>query len=409
MTQVCLIVGGGQAAATLATDLRRQGWAGEITMVSAEPTPPYHRPPLSKTFLAGEQGAEALHIRPPAAYEQAGARLLLNRRVTAIDRAARVAQLDDGVALAYDKLALTVGARVRAVDLPGADLPGVCYLRSLADAERIRRRIRPGGAAVIVGGGYIGLETAAVLNKCGMRATVLEAQPRVLQRVTAAPVSAFYTRLHEEAGVAIRCDTGVAAFAGRGKVERVVCADGAELSAELVVVGVGIEPETALAAAAGLEVENGIKVDGEARTSDADIYAAGDCAWQYNSLYERWLRLESVQNASEQARIAALSISGKIRGAPAADGAVPWFWSDQYDVKLQIAGLSQGCDRLVLRGDPKRERSFAAFYLRGGRLLAVDAVNKAAEFMFGKKLIAAAAVVDEGKLADAAFPLRDLL
>ena len=405
MSQTCVIVGGGQAAATLALDLRQQGWRGEITLVCAEPTPPYHRPPLSKEFLAGEKRAAEIHIRPPAAYEKAGVRLLLKRRVTAIDRDAKSVALSDGSRLAYHKLALAVGAKARAVALPGVDLPGVCYLRSLADAERIRRHIKPGGDAVIVGGGYIGLETAAVLNRLGMRVTLLEAQPRVLQRVTAPQVSAFYARVHSEAGVAIHCETTVTAFIGEGRVQCVVRGDGAELPADLVVIGVGIAPATELAEAAGLEVENGIKVNGEAQPSDERIYAAGDCAWHYNPIYQRWLRLESVQNAVEQARAAALAICGK----PAAYHALPWFWSDQYDLKLQIAGLSQGFEQIVIRGDLERGRSFAAFYLRQGRVIAVDAVNKAPEFMFGKKLITQGAAVDTAKLADAAFPLRDLV
>ncbi|MGI9228446.1 MAG: NAD(P)/FAD-dependent oxidoreductase [Gammaproteobacteria bacterium] len=405
MTQHCIIVGGGHAAAALAPELRQQGWQGDITVVCGEPHIPYQRPPLSKEFLAGDKGLEDIYIRPSAVYEQAKVQLLLNTQVTAVDRDNKRVQLSDGSSPAYSKLALTLGARVRTVDLPGVELQGISYLRNLADVQRIRQSVKSGGRAVIVGGGYIGLETAAVLNRLGMQVTVVEMQDRVLQRVTAPQVSAFYSRIHREAGVTIRCNTGITAFAGNGKVEKVLCSDGTELSADLVVIGVGILPETELAEAAGLEVENGIKVNSRTQTSDPDIYAAGDCTCHPNPIYDRWLRLESVQNASEQARITAMSICDK----PADYKALPWFWSDQYDLKLQIAGLSQGFDQLVIRGDIEQGRSFAAFYLQQDKIIAVDAVNKAAEFMFGKKLISRGAVIDTNKLANAAVPLKELL
>ncbi len=408
MTDNCLIIGSGHAAAMLAPMLRQQGWAGAITVVTEEPVIPYQRPPLSKDFLAGEKSLADIYLRPASVYEQAEIDFVLNKRITAIHPAAKTITCMDGEQLAYTRLVLTVGARVRTVDLPGATLAGVCYLRDLADAEQIRQHIQPGGHAVIVGGGYIGLESAAVLNRLGMQVRVLEMQARVLQRVTAPEVSAFYTRIHREEGVDIRCNTAVSAFhasPGTDKVAQVICDDGTTLAADLVVIGVGIVPNTELAEAAGLAVENGIKVNSQAQTSDPSIYAAGDCTCHYNPVYDRWLRLESVQNAAEQAHIAALAICGK----PEDYHALPWFWSDQYDLKLQIAGLSQGYDQVVIRGDITNSRRFAAFYLRQGRIIAVDAVNKPPEFMFSKTLIMQGASMAADKLADESIPMKALM
>jgi 3-phenylpropionate/trans-cinnamate dioxygenase ferredoxin reductase subunit len=324
--------------------------------------------------------------------------------VQSIDREAKEISLANGDRLAYDKLALTVGSRVRRVDLPGVDLAGVHYLRNITDVEAIRADVRAGANAVIVGGGYIGLETAAVLRKRGLGVTVVEMMERVMQRVTAPEVSAFYTRVHTEEGVRILCSTGVVAFTGSGRVHHVVCSDGSELAADLVVIGVGIVPNVELAKGAGLKVENGIVVDEFSRTSDPDIVAAGDCTWHYSRIYDRWMRLESVQNATDQARTAAMNLCGGEQPY----NALPWFWSDQYDLKLQIAGLSQGYDQVITRGDRDRGRSFAAFYLREGAVIAVDAVNRPPEFMMGKRLITQKNIVDQDKLADQSVPVKEL-
>ncbi|MFT5351342.1 MAG: 3-phenylpropionate/trans-cinnamate dioxygenase ferredoxin reductase subunit, partial [Gammaproteobacteria bacterium] len=290
-------------------------------------------------------------------------------------------------------------------ELPGNDLGGVYYLRDVNDVEQIKTKVAAGKKAVIVGGGYIGLETAAVLRKLGMEVCVLEMMDRVLQRVTAPEVSAFFDRIHSEEGVEIRCGVGVTALEGNVNIEKVICNDGSVFDADLVVIGVGIVPNVELAQAAGLEVTNGILVDEFARSSDKDIVAAGDCTFHHNVLYDRSIRLESVQNATDQARVAAMTLCGKEK----AYDALPWFWSDQYDLKLQIAGLSQGYDEVIIRGDRENSRSFAAFYLKEGVVISVDAVNKAPEFMMGKRLISGKVKVDKARLADENVSMKELI
>ena len=405
MTENFIIAGASHAASMLAPTLRQQGWQGRIIVIGAEASIPYHRPPLSKDYLAGAKTLDEILIRPAKVYEKSEVEFILNTSVESIDRDSRTVRLSNNETLPYDKLALTVGSKVRKVSLPGADLDGVFYLRDLKDVERITPYINPGANAVIVGGGYIGLETAAVLNKKGMNVTVLEMMERVLQRVTAPVVSEFYTRIHEEEGVSIRCGVGVSGFKGNGRVAEVLCSDGSGFAADLVIIGVGILPNTALAEAAGLEVDNGIVVNDRAQTSDPDIFAAGDCTNHHNPIYDRRIRLESVQNATDQSRVAAGAACGK----EVSYNAVPWFWSEQYDLMLQIAGLSQGYDQIISRGDPGNGRSFAAFYLREGRVIAVDAVNKPQEFMFSKKLIPMQKTVDKKRLADADTPIKELL
>ena len=405
MSEIFVIVGASHAAAMLAPSLRQQGWQGRIVVVGAELSLPYHRPPLSKDYLAGEKTLDEILIRPAKVYEKSEVEFILGTSVEAVNRDNKTVRLSNNETLSYDKLALTVGSKVRKVNLPGVDLDGVFYLRDLKDVERISAYIDSGANAVIVGGGYIGLETAAVLNKKGMNVTVLEMMERVMQRVTAPVVSEFYTRVHEEEGVSIRCGTGVTGFKGNGRVAGVACSDGSEYAADLVIIGVGILPNTELAEVAGLQVDNGIVVNGQAQTSDPDIYAAGDCTYHHNPIYDRWVRLESVQNATDQSRVIAGAACGKETGY----NAVPWFWSDQYDLMLQIAGLSQGYDEIVTRGDPEEGRSFAAFYLKSGRVIAVDAINKPQEFMFTKKLIPAGKAVDKLKLADTDVPVKELL
>jgi 3-phenylpropionate/trans-cinnamate dioxygenase ferredoxin reductase component len=395
-TDHCVIVGGSHAAAQLGASLRQGGWEGKISIVGDEAIPPYHRPPLSKAYLAGDKHSDELLIRPAAFYEKSNIDLVLGNQVTAIDREAKVITLHDGGSIPYTKLALTTGARVRKLALPGHELDGVFYLRDLSDVDRIRGFVGKGKSAVIIGGGYIGLETAASLRKLGMEVTVLEALPRVLQRVTAPEVSAFYTRVHGEEGVKIITEAAVESLQGAASVEAVSLADGTKLKADMVIIGVGVIPATELAEAAGLDVDNGIVVDEFARTSDHDIVAVGDCTNHYNPIYDRRLRLESVQNATDQAKTAANTLCGKLEPY----NTLPWFWSDQYDLKLQIAGLSQGFDQVVIRGDSESGRSFAAFYFQEGRLIAVDAINRPKEFMSTRRALASGKSADAAQLGD---------
>lgn len=401
----CVIVGASHAAAQCAFELRKLGWPGVINMITDDHFLPYHRPPLSKEFLTGVKPLENLLIRSPTAYHQANIRISLGATVVAIERAKKLLVLKDGEHLRYDKLILTTGARVRKIGIPGENLEGVFYLRNLFDAQQVKALTHPKKTAVIIGGGYIGLETASALRQLGMQVTVLESQPRILQRVTAPQVAAFYTRIHAEEGVDIVCNALVVKITGERVAEAVICADGTEHRADIVIIGAGVIPNTELAEQAGLQVDNGIIVDEFARTNDQDILAAGDCTSHFNPIYETHVRLESVQNATDQASVAANTVVGK----PHAYSALPWFWSDQYDLKLQIAGLSSGYTDLVVRGDADGGRRFSAFYLRDGKLLAVDAVNRPQDFVFGKRLILQGTRLDIERLADDTYSLKELL
>ncbi|RRJ83800.1 NAD(P)/FAD-dependent oxidoreductase [Aestuariirhabdus litorea] len=399
-----IIIGASHAGAQLATALRQQGWGGAITLIGDEPSPPYQRPPLSKEYLAGKRDAEHLLIRPAELYAKHDIQLRTGCRVIAIDRAAREVELGSGERLGYSKLGLCTGARVRPIEVPGAGLEGVCYLRTRADVERIRQRVTPGGKAVIVGGGYIGLETAASLRQLGMQVWVLEMMGRVLARVTAPPVSDFYRRYHEQQGVNLELNCQVQAFEGGARVERVQCLDGRCFDADLVVVGIGVIPNQELASETGLEVANGVVVDACGQTSDPDIVALGDCCQQPNPYAAAPIRLESVPSAMEQARCAAATLCGH----PTPNTSLPWFWSDQYDLKLQIAGLNSHYDQVVLRGDPD-SASFVAWYLKQGKLLAADCINRPKEFMVAKQLIGRGGEVDAEQLADEQVAPKALL
>jgi len=397
-----VVIGAGQAAGQLVASLAQEGFRGSLTLVGDEPHLPYQRPPLSKKFLAGEIEMDRLSLKPAAFYDKTGARLLLGRRAMAIDRPARCLVLDDGSRLDYSTLVIATGSRPRKLALPGAALDGVFYLRTIADVSALRARFAAGRSLVVVGGGYIGLELAAVAAKKGLRVTVLEQAPRLMARGVGAIVSDFYDRLHREEGVAVHTGAAVRGFEGDGSIRGVVCG-GTRFDADMVVIGAGAVPNVELAQEAGLAAHDGIAVDARCRTGDPLIYAIGDCTNQHHPLFDRKLRLESVHNALEQTRIAAASICG--RPAPAMQ--VPWFWSDQYDVKLQMAGLPAGATETVLRGDPRSGRSFAVFHLSDGVLIAVEAVNRAAEFMMSKPLIAERARVDRCKLADERVPVKD--
>jgi 3-phenylpropionate/trans-cinnamate dioxygenase ferredoxin reductase subunit len=407
MLQRIVIVGAGQAAAQAIDTLRRKGFTGSITLVGAEAHLPYQRPPLSKKYLSGALEQERLLLRPAHFYADHRVDVRLGRRAVRIDRAGRQVQLDDGTALEYDTLLLATGSKPREIATPGGHLGGIHYLRSIADVDRIRSELSSGRRLVIVGGGYIGLEVAATAREMGVSVTVLEMAERVMNRVTCPEVSAFYQAEHSKHGVNIVCNARVQAFDRHGsghQVRAVVCEDGSEHPADLVLVGVGVVPNDELAQNAGLECMNGVVVDQHCRTADPHVFAAGDCTYHPNIHYGRRMRLESVDNAFEQGASAALNMLG----TPTPHDKVPWFWSDQYDLKMIIVGISQGFDSTVMRGSPA-SRSFSVCYLFGGELLAVDTINAPKEQMAARKLVAARARPDAAKLADIAVPLKDCL
>ena len=399
-----VVIGAGHAGAQVVASLRQEGYEGEIVLIGEEAQLPYHRPPLSKAYLSGEQPLERLLIRPARFYEDKQIEVRTETRVTRIDREHRTVELDNGEVIDWTHLVIATGSRVRHLPIPGVDLGGVHYLRNIADVDAIRRDLDSARHMVIIGGGYIGLEVASVAVKAGKQVTVLEMEDRILQRVTRPSMSTYYTQVHTSAGVEIRCNAAASELLGDDRVRAVRCADGTEIPADLVIVGVGILPETGLAEAAGLECDNGILVDEQCRTSDPDIYAIGDCTNHPSALLGRRLRLESVPNATDQGRVAAANICGKVKSYDA----VPWFWSDQYDLKLQMVGFSHDADTEVVRGDPETA-SFARFYLRDGVVIAVDAVNSARDFMAAKQLVASRKKVDPEKLADPEVAIKELL
>ena len=397
-----VIVGGGHAAGQAAASLRQEGYEGEVVIVADEPHIPYQRPPLSKQYLAGEQGLERVYLRAAKFYADKEVDVRMSARVAGIDRAAQTVVLEDGATLGYEKLLLATGARPRILDMPGADLAGIHYLRTIADSDAIKGEMAPGKRLVVVGGGYIGLEVAAVAVEAGLSVSVLEMEQRILQRVTTPAMSEFYRKLHTDKGVKIHTGATAAAFVGTGSVAAVRCADGSEHAADIVVVGVGVLPNVELAAEAGLACSDGIVVNERCATADPDILAAGDCTNHPNPVLDRRVRLESVPNAMEQARVGAANMAGQDRTY----ASVPWFWSDQYDLKLQMVGFSADGDASVVRGDPDARR-FAVFHLRGDLLVAADAVNSPREFMACRQLVGRR--VDAGQLADPLVDLKTLI
>lgn len=403
MVDTVVIAGAGHGAGQVVATLKQKRFAGKIILIGDEAQLPYQRPPLSKKFLSGDLDAERLHFKPPSFYDDPQIDVHLNTRIERIDRAGKEVIASDGVEFTYDKLVLALGSRVRKIEVPGHDLPGIHYLRSIADAEAIRSKLSGNKNVVIVGAGYIGLEVAAVCRQLGLDVTVVEIADRVLSRVVSPNVSDYYQLEHTKHGVKLLLSTGLAAFEGKRHVKRVITDDGQEIPADFAVVGVGILPNSEIAEAAGLDVINGIIVDDTCRTADPDVYAIGDCTSHPNTIYGRLLRLESVHNALEQAKTAASNICG----VESHYSQVPWFWSDQYELKLQIAGLSEGYDDVVLRGDPSNG-SFACCYIKDGVLIAVDAINSPREFMQSKALIAKRAKIDRDRLANTEMALKDL-
>ncbi|MDE2295197.1 MAG: FAD-dependent oxidoreductase [Gammaproteobacteria bacterium] len=402
MSTTFLIVGAGQAGAQAIDTLRREGFDGRLILVGEERELPYQRPPLSKKFLHGELAAERLPFRHRPFYDEHRVELRLGSKAVRLDRAAHTVELGGGERLTYDRALLCLGARARPLPCAGANLAGVHTLRTIDDANALRAQLRAGASAVIIGGGYIGLEAAAACRHFGLEATVLEMADRVMARVVSPEVSAFFAEAHRAHGVRLSCNTRVVSIEGSDRVAAVVCGDGTRLAADLVIAGVGAVPITDLAASAGLAVDDGIVVDEYCRTSDPSIFAAGDCVNHPSPHYGRRIRLESVDNAFEQAKTAALNMLGR----NVIHDRIPWFWSDQYEHKLLIVGLRGDRDERVLRGDPRRG-GFSTLYLRDGELTAVEAVDDTKDYMAARKLIAGRARLDPTKAADKGRDLKD--
>ncbi|NKB51485.1 MAG: pyridine nucleotide-disulfide oxidoreductase [Rhizobiaceae bacterium] len=402
MKQGVVIVGGGQAAASAAAKLRELDGDVKITLICGEPVLPYQRPPLSKKYLSGEMPLDRLILRPQDWFDQQNINVQCDQFVTSLDRDNKQAVLADGVRIGYDKLLLTTGSKARLLpDASGANAQGVHYLRAAIHADNMRPILQAGRKLVVIGGGYIGLEVSAVAAQMGMDVTVVELADRILQRVAAPQTSDFFRQLHTANGVRILESTGLDKIVSEnGRSTGVAVAGGDVIDADMVLVGIGVLPQTELAEASGLTVENGILVDTLCRTSDPDIYAAGDCtSFSYNGAN---IRLESVSNAIHQAEIAAQNILGNDLNYIA----TPWFWSDQYDVKLQIAGLNMGYDHTLVRPG-KREGSQSVWYYRGDTLLAVDAMNDAPSFMMARRILEAGKSVPKSAAADGQTNLKD--
>ena len=404
-TNRVVIIGAGHAGGSAAAELRRSGFTGPITLIGDEPLPPYERPPLSKAWLKGETDADKLALKPASFYPGADIDLRLCTSATAIDRAAKTVTLTTGEALPYDTLILATGARARRIPLPGLDLGNVLELRNAADADRLKAVLVPGARLAVIGGGYIGLEAAASARALGAEVTVVEREPRVLARVACELLSNFFQDFHRGQGVIIEVNAQVAALEGSdGSITGVRLGDGRLIPCDAALIGVGAVPNQELASEAGLACNNGIVVDQSARTSDLAIFAIGDCSHRPIPLYDRTMRLESVPSALEQARQAAASICGKPLPVPE----VPWFWSDQYDLRLQIAGIPFDATRIVVRGDIAAGK-FALFHLLDdGTVQAVEAVNASTEFMGGRRIVQRRKKLTAERISDLSVTMQEL-
>ncbi len=399
-----IIIGAGHGGGVLAANLRQNGYSGPITMIGEEPHPPYQRPPLSKGWLKGEVDADGLLLRPRDWYGESNIALRTSTRVIRINRAAKSVTLSTDEVLTYDTLVLATGARARRLSLPGSDLKGFLELRTIEDAEVIKAWFKPGFRLAIIGGGYVGLEVAASARKLGVDVHVIEREDRLLARVAGPVLSDFFREVHEAHGVRFHFGAVVEGFDGLdGQVSGVRIAGAAVLQCDAVLVGIGAVPNDDLARDAGLACENGVIVDGQARTSDPDIFAIGDMTHRPMPLYGRSVRLESVPNALEQARQAAAAICATAE--PKSE--TPWFWSDQYDLKLQIAGMPFDVDQIVVRGDPAA-RKFAVFHLSQNRVQAVEAINAPPEFIVGRQWLASRREIDLVRLADVSIPMKEV-
>jgi 3-phenylpropionate/trans-cinnamate dioxygenase ferredoxin reductase subunit len=400
-----VIVGAGHAGVTAAALLRQYGYGGPITLVGEEPIPPYQRPPLSKAWLKGEADAGSLALKPLAFYAENGIDFRPSLRATSLNRGEKTVALSDGSAVSYDTLILATGARAIALPIEGKDLAGILFLRTAADAEALKATVGPGKTLAVVGGGYIGLEVAASGRALGAEVVVLEREARILARVACKALSDFFTGYHEKHGVTFELGCSVVGFEGRdGHVSGVKLADGRVIACDAVVVGVGAHPNDELARDAGLECARGVVVDLDARSvSDPNVFAIGDVAHRPMPIYDRMFRMESVPNALEQAKQAASAVTGRPRPL----GECPWQWSDQYDLKLQIAGYAFDVDEILIRGDPATAR-FAVFHLKGDQVQSVEAINAPPEFMMGKMLILNRKPVNKAKLADTCVSMKEV-
>ena len=396
-----VIIGCGQAGGQAAASLRQEKYEGPITMIGQEPYIPYQRPPLSKQYLSGEQEKEKLSLRQESFYSEKEINLMLETSVLSLDPHKKELQLENDETVTYDKLLIATGGRPRKLEVDGHTLKGIHYLRNIDDVDAIKTQMSISQNLVIVGGGYIGLEVASVAIKKGLTVSVLEMESRILERVTTEEMSAFYHQLHTDEGVNILTSTQAKAFKGSETVESVVCGDH-EIPADLVIVGIGILPNTEMAEAAGLETNNGLVVDEHCRTSNEHIFAAGDCTNHPNPILNRRLRLESVPNAMEQGRVAASNMLGGSKSY----ASMPWFWSDQYEHKLQMVGFSKDSDQSVVRGDME-SKSFTVFYLKDDSIIAADSVNNPKEFMASKQLVGKKASIEA--LADTSIELKTLI
>ncbi|MDR6850588.1 3-phenylpropionate/trans-cinnamate dioxygenase ferredoxin reductase subunit [Sphingomonas sp. BE123] len=400
-----VIVGAGHGGAQAAIALRQAKFEGTIAIIGDEPELPYERPPLSKEYFSGEKAFERILIRPAAFWVERTIEMLLNRRVIAVDPVAHSVTTADGATIGYGQLIWATGGSPRRIGCAGNDLIGVHTVRTRADADRMLAELDGVEQAVVIGGGYIGLEAAAVLAKFGKKVVLLEALDRVLARVAGEPLSRFYEAEHRAHGVDVRLNVAVECIEGEGRVSGVRMQDGTVIPAQMVIVGIGIVPAVEPLIAAGAQGGNGVAVDHQCRTSLPDIFAIGDCALHANRFADDMpIRLESVQNANDQATLVAKTIMGQ----DLTYDAVPWFWSNQYDLKLQTVGLSTGHDQAILRGDPAN-RSFSVVYLKDGRVIALDCVNATKDYVQGRKLVVERLSPDPAALPDATVPLKELV
>ncbi|EWH08636.1 MS127, putative ferredoxin reductase [Catenovulum agarivorans DS-2] len=396
--QTCVVIGASHAGVNFAFALRKAGWQGNIKLFDADPTLPYHRPPLSKAYLTSADAIDKNLLKAADTYQKEQIELNLGVKVGSIERSAQVVQLQNGEQVAYDKLVIATGARPFIPPIEGIESAEQLFpLRTAEDVENIRQAFEQSEQkrVVIIGGGYIGLETAASLKKLGAQVTVLEREPRILARVTAPYMSDFFQELHAKNGVAVETNKNVVRIERANQQNFVQCDDGTDYPADIIIVGVGIRVNSEIAMEAGLEIDNGIKVNGQAQTSDEHIYAIGDCTYHFNPHYQRFIRLESVQNAVDQAKVAAAAICGKEVNYDT----LPWFWSDQYDVKLQMVGLSQGYNEILIRKEAE-EHKFSVWYFKDDELLAVDAVNNAKAYVVATKFIKSGEIINKTKLVD---------
>jgi 3-phenylpropionate/trans-cinnamate dioxygenase ferredoxin reductase component len=398
-----VVIGAGQAGMQVCDSLRKSGYDGELILLGEEDSLPYQRPPLSKKFLTGDLDRDRLLFRPAAYFDKIAVDVRLRTQVESIDRAARQIVLGDGSTLAYTKLALTTGTRVRPLNCPGHELDNIYYVRTLTDSEMLLQRLASTERVAVIGGGFIGLEVAAVARELEKQATVIEAQERLMARAVSPVVSDFYAKLHRSRGVDVRCSSAVESIVESKQGLLVNLADGARIESDIVVAGIGVLPNSELAENCGLACNSGIVVDEYAQTSDPHIVAAGDCTMHFNGFLQREIRLESVQNAVDQAKVAAATLCGQ----PQAYRQVPWFWSDQYDVKLQMAGIGMPFDQYAVRGD-LASQAFSVFYFRDNTFVGADSINRPAEHMACRKLLTQGTTLSVAQAQDIDFDLKQL-